>query len=280
MSDYENFTLEPFTRVVGARITGIDMSKPLSEKAKEEIFDAYAKYSVLSFPGQDISPGAQVEVARMFGTPDEPRKFRLYDEKNHPLVGLIEQDGSEDFIVGEAWHSDNMDYENPYSTLVMYQEVSPGVGGDTLFSCMYSAYNALSKPMQEFLEGKTALNDNTRTSYSAALNTNYTDKGKETPDAVEHPVIRTHPVTGKKLLYVNLAFTTQIVGLNRTESDAILNYLFNLIATRPDFQCRHVWDAGTLVVWDNRSLQHYAVPGYKGLRRMRRVEVRGDRPYY
>ena len=107
------------------------MSKPLSDKAKEEIFDAYAKYSVLSFPGR-TSPRAQVEVARMFGTPMS-LKFRLYDEKNHPLVGLIEQDGSEDFIVGEAWHSDNMDYETLYSSLVMYQEVSPGVGGDTCF---------------------------------------------------------------------------------------------------------------------------------------------------
>lgn len=279
MSNYESFNVDRLTSAVGARITGIDMSKPLSNKQREDVVSAFYEYSVLSFPDQDISPAAQVDIARIFGTPDAPRKFRAYDDDT-PLVGLLEQNGSEQVIVGESWHSDNLDYENPYAALVMYQEVSPPVGGDTLFSCMYSAYNALSKPMQEFLEGKVALNDNTRSAMIGKFNSNYTEKGMDVPDAVEHPVIRTHPVTKKKLLYVNKSFTKKIVGLSDGESEALLTYLFNLIATRADFQCRHRWSVGTLVIWDNRSLQHYAVGDYQGLRRMRRVEVRGDRPYF
>ncbi|MEZ5740912.1 MAG: TauD/TfdA family dioxygenase [Burkholderiaceae bacterium] len=279
MTTYETFTVERLTPTVGARITGIDMSIPLSEKAMDELFRAFAEFSLLSFPGQDVSPAQQVEIASLFGELDAPRKFRQYSDRD-PLVGLLEQDGSEKVIVGERWHSDNMDYENPYATLVMYQDVSPPDGGDTLFSSMYAAYDALSKPMQEFLGGKVALNDNRRVAVSGQFNPNYTDKGKNVPDPVEHPVIRTHPVTKRKLLYVNPAFTHKIVGLSDGESDVILNYLFNLVASRPDFQCRHRWAPGTLVIWDNRSLQHYAVGDYRGLRRMRRVEVRGDRPYY
>lgn len=279
MTTFDSFTVERITPILGARITGIDMSKPLADSAKEDLFKAFAEYSVVSFPDQDISPERQVEIASMFGELDPPRKFHQYNAQN-PLVGLLEQDGSEKIVVGERWHSDNMDYENPYSALVMYQETSPPDGGDTLFSCMYAAYDALSEGMQEFLEGKVALNDNRRVAFSGQFNQNYTDQGKNVPDPVEHPVIRTHPVTKRKLLYVNPAFTHKIVGLSDGESDVILNYLFNLVATRPDIQCRHRWAAGTLVIWDNRSLQHFAVGDYNGLRRMRRVEVRGDRPYY
>ncbi len=279
MTTYETFTVERLTPVVGARITGIDMSMPLSAQAREEVFRAFAEFSLLSFPGQDVSPAQQVEIARLFGELDAPRKFRQYSDDD-PLVALLEQDGSEKVTVGERWHSDNMDYENPYAALVMYQEASPPDGGDTLFSSMYAAYDALSRSMQEFLEGKVALNDNRRVAISGQFNPNYTEQGKSVPDPVEHPVIRTHPVTKRKLLYVNPAFSHKIVGLSDGESDVILNYLFNLVATRPDFQCRHRWTPGTLVIWDNISLQHYAVGDYQGLRRMRRVEVRGDRPYY
>lgn len=279
MTTFSSFTVERITPTLGARITGIDMSKPLANEAREDLFEAFAEFSLVSFPGQDISPERQVEIASMFGELDPPRKFRPYNAEN-PLVGLLEQDGTEKVTVGERWHSDNMDYENPYAALVMYQEASPTDGGDTLFSCMYAAYDALSEGMQKFLEGKVALNDNRRVAVSGRFNQNYTDQGKNVPPPVEHPVIRTHPVTKRKLLYVNPAFTHKIVGLSDGESDVILNYLFTLVATRPDLQCRHRWTPGTLVIWDNRSLQHFAVGDYHGLRRMRRVEVRGNRPYY
>lgn len=279
MTTFDSFTAKRITPTVGAWINGIDMSKPLADKAEAELLKAFAEFSIISFPGQDISPERQVEIASLFGELDPPRKFRRYNADN-PLVGLLEQDGTEKVIVGERWHSDNMDYENPYAALVMYQETSPPDGGDTLFASMYAAYDALSEDMQTFLEGKVALNDNRRVAISGQLNQNYTDQGKSVPDPIEHPVIRTHPETRRKLLYVNPAFTHKIVGLSDGESDVILNYLFNLVASRPDIQCRHSWAPGTLVIWDNRSLQHFAVGDYRGLRRMRRVEVRGERPFY
>lgn len=272
-------TIEPLTPSLGATVKGVDLSKPIADSVLSEIRAAYLDHLVLAFPNQAVTPQRQIEIAGLFGTPEAPRKFRQYDAERFPEIGLLDQYGSEKYVVGNVWHSDNMDYEDPYATLVFYSEAIPDVGGDTLFSNMYAAYDGLSDPIKAMLDGMRALNDNSRTSEYGAKNPNYVSKGLVTPEPKTHPVIRTHPVTKRKLLYVNPAFTRKIVGLNSTESDAVLRMLFSHVEKRPEYQCRLRWQNQMLVIWDNRSVQHYACSGYSGHRRLRRVEVKGDRPF-
>ncbi|MCH7790494.1 MAG: TauD/TfdA family dioxygenase, partial [Acidobacteria bacterium] len=180
----------------------------------------------------------------------------------------------------DAWHSDNTFLAEPPKTTMLQAVQLPEVGGDTCWANMYAAFEALSEPMQQFLDGLTATHDLTKMLELAIARGNsdadLASMRKAFPPQ-HHPVVRTHPETGRKALFVNGNFVTQIDQLSRGESARVLGFLFDHVAT-PDFQCRFRWLPGTLTLWDNRCLQHYAVPDYANRRIMHRITISGDQP--
>lgn len=273
---YETINVSPATTHIGAEISNVDLSGPLDNKTWDEIHQAFAAHSVIYFRDQDISVDNHIAFAEKFGKPEEPKKLPKYSP-DYPTVSLIENDGTK-AVVGNRWHSDNSDYREPPLGAAMYAEVIPETGGDTLFASMYAAYDALSDRMKDILDGATALHDNTNVQNHYKGANVIVQDGMTVDEPSEHPVVRTHPVTGRKALFVNAVYTQSIVGFNKNESDTLLAMLFTHVQA-PDFAFRLRWQAGTLTLWDNRCVQHYASSDYLGHRRMRRVVVEGDRPY-
>ena len=259
----------------GAEVSGIDLSQPLDDACIAELRSALAEHGVLFFRDQRMTPEQQKAFGRRFGElhlhPAWPRLL-----EGHPEIMEIYADADTKRIAGEDWHSDvSCDPEPPLGTILYMLEV-PSVGGDTLFAGMYAAYEALSAPMKHLLEGMTALHDGESTyrgRYEGMQN------AASYPSA-EHPVIRTHPVSGRKALFVNRIFTRRILQLEKHESDAILEMLFRHIET-PEFHCRFHWQPGSVAFWDNRCVQHHALWDYYPQRRRGlRVTIKGERPAY
>jgi taurine dioxygenase len=231
---------------------------------------------VLFFRDQKMTPEQHKALGRHFGELHlHPAWPRLVE--GHPEIMEIYADDKSKRVAGEDWHSDvSCDPEPPLGTILHMHEVPP-VGGDTLFASMYAAWDALSAPMQRLLEGMSALHDGEyvyRGRYEGAL-----EEGKVYPKS-EHPVVRTHPVSGRKALFVNRTFTTRIVQLAKHESDAVLGMLLEHLE-QPEFQCRFQWQPGSVAFWDNRCAQHHAMwDYYPNRRRGLRVTIKGDRPYY
>jgi taurine dioxygenase len=194
----------------------------------------------------------------------------------HPELMVIHADKDSPRANGENWHSDvSCDPEPPLGS-ILYIRTCPPRGGDTLFASMYAAYDALSERMQRYLEGLTALHDGEPVYRGLYANYGVADK----PDypRAEHPVVRTHPVTGRKALYVNRGFTRRILGIPRDESEGLLRYLYEHMEN-PLFQCRFRWRANSVAFWDNRCVQHHALWDYwPATRSGFRVTVRGERP--
>ncbi len=258
----------------GAEVRGIDLCQPLRAEEVNVLSNALAEHCVLFFRGQSMTPVQQKALGRNFGELHiHPAWPRLVD--GHPEIMEIYADENTRRIAGEDWHSDvSCDREPPLGTILQMLEVPP-VGGDTLFANMYAAYESLSAPMRRMLDGMTAVHDGEyvyRGRYDGA-----DDEGKTFPRS-EHPVVRTHPVSGRKALFVNRLFTTRIVQLSKRESDAVLGFLVEHAAS-PMFQCRFRWRPGSVAFWDNRCAQHYALWDYYPNRRCGlRVTIKGDRP--
>jgi taurine dioxygenase len=260
----------------GATIHGVDLGRPVDEPTFAEIGKALVEHGVIFFRDQTMTPEQQKAFGRRFGELHiHPAYPMLLD--GHPEIMIIHADEKSKRIAGEDWHSDvSCDPEPPLGTILYMLEVPP-VGGDTLFASMYAAYEALSEPMKRFLEGMTAIHSGEhvyRDRYEIP-----SEPGKVYPKA-EHPVIRTHPVSGRKALFVNGAFTTRIVQLRKPESDAVLAMLYRHIET-PEFHCRFQWQPGSVAFWDNRAVQHHALwDYYPNRRRGLRVTIKGDKPFY
>ena len=268
------FELVKLTPHCGAEVHGIDLAQPLNAATVDALGRALAENCVLFFHDQTLTPVQQKVLGRCFGELHlHPAWPRLVD--GHPEIMEIYADANSKRIAGEDWHSDvSCDPEPPLGTLLYMLEV-PGVGGDTLFASMYAAWEALSAPMKKMLAGMTALHDGEATyrgRYEGAV-----EAGKVYPRSV-HPVARTHPVTGRKALFVNRIFTSRIQELSKPESDAVLAMLFSHIE-QPEFQCRFRWRAGSVAFWDNRCVQHHALWDYYPQRRRGlRVTIKGDQP--
>ena len=266
--------IEKLTPHVGAEIRGVDLSRPLDERAFKEIHEALVENGVIFFRDQRLTPAQQKDFGRLFGQlhvhPAAPSLL-----PGHPEVLVIHADERSTRVAGENWHSDvSCDPEPPMGSILYMHELPP-VGGDTLFASMYAAYDALSEPMKRFLEPLTALHEGEHV-YRGRYGVD--DTGRVFPKA-EHPVIRTHPVSGRKALFVNGGFTTRIVGLTRPESDALLQFLFRHAET-PEFQCRFRWQVNSVAFWDNRGVQHHAMWDYYPQRRHgHRVTITGDKPF-
>jgi taurine dioxygenase len=263
------------TPTCGGEVDGVDLSQPLDGPTLDALMNALADHCVLFFRDQSMTPEQLKALGSQFGElhvhPAWPRVVQ-----GHPEIMEIYADENTKRIAGEDWHSDvSCDVEPPLGTILHMLEVPP-VGGDTLFASMFAAFESLSEPMQRFLEGMTAIHDGEyvyRGRYDGA-----DEEGKTYPRA-EHPMIRTHPVSGRRSLYVNRIFTTRIVQLSESESDAVLKMLFKHIE-KPEFQCRFQWQPNSVAFWDNRCAQHHALwDYYPHRRRGLRVTIKGDAPY-
>jgi taurine dioxygenase len=270
---YTTITVEPLTPVIGAEIRGVDLAAPTPLQL-EEIERALVTHCVVFFRDQHMTPAQHLNFGRHFGPlhlhPAAPH------EPGMPELMIITADKDSPRANGEGWHSDVSCDDEPPLGSILYIKECPAQGGDTLFANMFAAYEALSDRMKTYLDGLVAVHDgelNYRGTYA-----NFGVQDKPAYPRAAHPVIRTHPVSGKKALFVNRGFTRGIQGIPIDESDAILAYLFEH-AANPLFQCRFRWQPNSVAFWDNRSAQHRAMWDYWPQRRYgNRVTVKGDRP--
>jgi taurine dioxygenase len=270
--------VKPFAPNLGAIITGIDLSNSISDTEIRIIKDAFHKFQVLFFQNQsEILPQNHIVLGQFFGDlhihPAAPKM------KNFPEIFEINTDKNSKIANGaEDFHSDvSCDIEPPLGTMLQLH-VLPECGGDTMFANMYLAYEALSKPMQVFLGGLKASHESEHFYKGRYQNKNEVDMNKEYPSAI-HPIIRTHPETEKKAIYVNKFFTTRIEGLADQESKLILDYLFTHIE-KTEFQIRYKWNKNDMAFWDNRCTIHKALWDYfPNERKGRRVTIKGSVPY-
>jgi taurine dioxygenase len=273
---YQTIDVKPVTPRIGAEIFGVDLAKPLGNQQFQEIHDALMAHQVIFFRDQELTLEQHKAFGRLFGElhihPGSP------GPEGHPEILVIHADANSKRIAGERWHSDvTCDVEPPMGS-VLHLHTLPETGGDTLFSSMYAAYDALSEPVKSFLEPLTATHDGEHVYRGRYRDRGVDDAGKVYPKAV-HPVIRTHPVTGRKGIFVNSTFTTRINELSRDESDAVLKMLWDHCA-KPDFQCRFRWKPNSVAFWDNRCVQHIAMWDYfPQVRSGYRVTIKGDRPH-
>jgi taurine dioxygenase len=265
---------------LGAQIDGIDLSQAITAEQQQLIAQALLKHQVLFFRNQPITPQQQASFARQFG---DLHIHPIYPNIPEQPEVLVLDTAETDVRDNAIWHTDVTFLAQPAMGAVLAAKLLPDFGGDTLWASSSAAFEALSKPLQLLLDGLTATHDFTRSFPLVRFG--------NTPDALEryhdvqrkhpplsHPVIRTHPLTGRKGLFVNEGFTTRINELEEHESTALLNFLF-AHSTRPEFTVRWRWQANDIAFWDNRITQHYAVDDYRPNRRvMHRATIVGDTP--
>jgi taurine dioxygenase len=279
--DVSTFAIEPVSGTLGAEISGLDLSQPLSDRTVTELRAAFNENHVLFFRDQDLTRAQQIAFGRCFGELGEHPYVEPNPEHPEMLEIITEPDDRVNF--GGGWHSDVTFLAEPDLGSILYAVQVPAAGGDTLYADQHAAYDALSEVMKGMLEGLVAVHSASLqyagagySRRSSAMATRAEDEAAAS--AVEHPVVRTHPETGRKALFVNRAHTSHIKGMTKAESKALLEFLYRHATSEP-FTCRFRWRPGSIAMWDNRSVQHYALHDYKGERRhMRRITIRGDRP--
>jgi taurine dioxygenase len=268
---YETLTVRPLTPIIGAEVSGVDLSRPLSNSQQEEVRRAFLRHHVLVFRNQMLTDEDHKRFARSFG---ELRELTFASiDGGDPHVLKIEAGADSRFVAGEGWHADGTADLAPSLGSMLYMSETPeiGAGGDTLFASMHLAYEMLSPAMRGFLETLTAIHDGA-----------IPWKGHAPPTELpktEHPVVVRHPDNGRKSLFVNRGFTSHIVQLSETEGRPLLEMLFGLVEREPALSCRVRWTPNTMVFWDNRCTQHNAVWDYYPMsRRGKRITVLGTRP--
>lgn len=274
---------KPIAGALGAEIEGVNLADELSDETIGQIRQALLDHLVIFFRDQRLTPDQQIAFASRFGEleehdfvkgmPDYPQIIRVVREADETSMNF-----------GGAWHSDVTHQECPALGSVLYGLDVPPVGGDTLFANQYLAYDALSSGMQKMLEGLTAIHS-ARGPFApdGRSKNNWKNMQVQTSEKAyeetEHPVIRTHPETGRKLLFVNRTFTIRFKDMTEQESAPLLEYLFRH-SCLDRFTCRFRWTPGAVAFWDNRAVLHHAIGDYSGHRReMHRVAISGDRPY-
>ena len=273
---YETIAVKPATVAIGAEVAGIDLSRPLGNQQFQEVHDALMAHQVLFFRDQKLTLDQHKAFGKLFGDlaihPNTP------GPDGHPEVLPVHADANSKRIAGERWHSDvSCDPEPPMGSILNLKVVPP-VGGDTIFASMYAAYDALSPGMKTYLGSLTAIHDGSM-NYGRTNRLIGADGPKSFPRA-EHPVIRTHPVTGRQAIYVNPVFTMAIKDVPENESQAILEFLYEHCG-RPHWQVRFRWQPDSVAFWDNRCVQHIAMWDYfPDVRSGFRVTVKGDKPIH
>jgi taurine dioxygenase len=274
---YERITVAPLAGACGAEIGGVDLAAPLGDAAIAEIRRAWLAHLVVFFRDQRLGPDEFLAFARRIGEPVEYPFVKGIE--GYPEIITVAKLPHETVNFGGIWHSDTTYLERPpMATLLLAREVPP-YGGDTEFANMYAAFEALSPGMQRLLRGMRAVSTSALADVSKTREEAIRDSGYDTEQeyVAEHPVVRTHPETGRKGLYINPAFTLRFAGWTKKESRPLLEYLFE-VCRREAYTCRFRWRPGSLAMWDNRCVWHYALNDYHGQRRhMRRVTINGDK---
>jgi taurine dioxygenase len=292
---FERITVAPFAGALGAEIGGVDLAAPLNEQTWDEIHRAYLAHLVIVFRDQRLDPHSLAAFAERFGpltrTPYSP------PGPDHPFVTPMLREAdvpSSVRNIGDNWHSDQSPREKPSLGFALFCLEAPDYGGDTMFANLYLAYDALSEGMKAMCErltvmhsasGKFGVDGRGTGGGFKALSANGSQLNlseevlRSFAQEMEHPLVRTHPETGRKALWITGAYSVRFAGMTREESKPLLDQL-NAHASRPEFTCRVRWSKGTLTVMDNRCTQHYALNDYAGFRRhMLRVEMDGERPF-
>ena len=282
----ESFTLHEMSPACGGIIEGIDLSRDLTNRQFDEIHDALLDRTVIVFRDQHITPDQQVAFSRRFGEPQPAEVSGFEKSKDNPEIDILEYDANHPpHVTRDLWHTDFVGTERPTLGTVLYAKDIPPRGGDTVWVSTVAAYEALSDRMKAHLEGLSAYHDSyqpydehVRPEMWASEGTDHVKQRRAEYRPALHPMIRTHPVTGKKGLFVNESMTTFIKDIDKRESDFLLRYLFDYLRT-PEFNYRHKWQTNDLAVWDNRLSLHYALFDYTDHRLMHRIVIQGDVPY-
>jgi alpha-ketoglutarate-dependent taurine dioxygenase len=274
---YRHIEVRPIAGALGAEIGRLDISRSLPAAVIAEIRQAWLDHLVIFIWGQKLSPQAQLDFARQFGEPMEYPQLKGLPEC--PLITPVVKLEHERVNFGGVWHSDTTYLERPPMASMLYAVDTPPHGGDTVFANQYLAYESLSDRLKQSLAGLVGINSSTKAEVTRSREDRLRAAGVETkPLTGEHPVVRTHPETGRKALYVNAGHTTQLKGFTAEESAPLLDFLFRH-QVKAEFTCRYRWEPGSLAFWDNRCVQHYPVNDYRGFRRiMHRVTLAGDTP--
>ncbi len=271
--------IRPIAGALGAEIYGVDLSNRLSDKTIASIRSALLDYLVIFFRDQIIEPSHQIAFAKRFGEVMEYPLLKGLDDYPEviPVIKLPEETAN----FGGLWHSDTTYVEVPPMGAILAARELPAVGGDTLFANMYLAYEALSDGMQGLLKGLHGVSSSSKTRVTQTRQERMKTAAKVKADTqltAVHPVVRTHPETGRKALYINCGHTVRFAEMTEAESEPLLNFLYKH-QTRPEFTCSFRWYPGSIAFWDNRCTQHNPVNDYHGFKRvMHRVTIAGSRP--
>jgi len=274
---YRHIEVRPIAGALGAEIRGVEIARPLDGEVVAEIRQAFLDHLVIFFRSQTLTPERQLAFAQQFGEPMEYPQLKGLPEC--PLITPVVKLEHERVNFGGVWHSDTAYLERPPMGSMLYALEIPPYGGDTLFANQYLAYETLSEGLKKTLAGLVGINTSTKADASKTREDRLREAGAEMKVLVgEHPVVRTHPETGRKALYVNVGHTIGFKGWTEDESRPLLDHLF-AHQVSPEFTCRFRWEPGSLAFWDNRCAQHHPVNDYHGFRRvMHRVTLAGDRP--
>jgi alpha-ketoglutarate-dependent taurine dioxygenase len=283
--------IDPLSGTIGAVIHGLVLREDLSADTVAAVRQALLDYKVIFFPDQHLSPGEHKRFATSFGeitnahpvipgVGEHKEVFEIDYTKIRELLAAGDEGG--EYGGGDKWHTDVTFVRTPPLGSILNAIVIPDAGGDTLWADTQAAYEGLSQPFRELVDGLTAVHDGSRR-FGKVLD--YLGKGEWDGETftelvpVEHPVVRTHPETGRRNLFVNPGFTIKIKGLSAKESDTLLRFLYNHMAT-PEYVVRYQWNEGDLGFWDNRTTMHYAIGDYGSAHRViQRVTIKGDQPF-
>ena len=279
---YETIRVKRMAGALGAEIEGVDLTRPLTDALYGEIYQAFLENQVVFFRGQDMTPEQFLAFARRWGDIHLHPYMKGLDA--YPEILELIKTETDTYAFGSSWHSDQMFAPKPAKCTMLLGREIPPAGGDTMFASMYLAYEALSPALRATLDTLKALNSgdkkrgsmnkNRAERYSGASGMKLKDPGNIQTDSV-HPLVRTHPDTGRKGLYLG-SHTQHLDGFTAEESAPILEFLREH-CRRPEFTCRFRWAPGSLAIWDNRCVQHYALNDYQGYRRrMHRITIKGE----
>ncbi len=276
-----SLTITPISSALGAQIDGVDLTRPLSPQQRDAIEQALLEHQVIFFKDQSITPQQQARFAANFG---DLHIHPIYPNVPEQPEVLVLDTSVTDVRDNAVWHTDVTFLPTPALGAVLSAKQLPAFGGDTLWASGIAAFEGLSKPLQVLLDGLTATHDFTKSFPLERFGSTPEDflrwdQTRKNNPPLSHPVVRTHPVSGRKSLFVNEGFTTKINELSEAESEAILKLLF-AHSTRPEYTIRWRWQENDVAFWDNRVTQHYAVDDYRPNRRvMHRATILGDAPF-
>jgi taurine dioxygenase len=277
MRNYRHIEVRPIAGALGAEIHGVDMATELGADVVGEMRQALLDHLVIFLREQNATPAQQLVFARKFGDPVEYPQLKGLPES--PMITPVVKLEHERNNFGGIWHSDTTYLESPpMGSMLLAREVPP-FGGDTMFANQYLAYESLSEGLRKTLDGLVGVSSSAKADVTKTREDRMKAAGAELKVmTAEHPIVRTHPETGRKALYTSVAHTAYIKGWTEKESLPLLEYLWTH-QTRPEFTCRFQWRVGSLAFWDNRCAMHNPINDYHGFRRvMHRITLAGDRP--